>query len=106
EATRGETGRHRLPWHGEAMRALLLPGAPPGCPDGERVPDRCHASGAAVDVCSDAPAGAQRAAHAADGDVRDVSRALSVSPRAPGIHAPRVARCDPYHTRNCLPPKQ
>ena len=26
-------------------------------PDGERVPDRCHASGAAVDVCSDAPAG-------------------------------------------------
>jgi hypothetical protein len=42
-------------------------------PDGERVPDRCHASGSAVDVCSDAPAGAQRAERAADGGVVDVS---------------------------------
>jgi hypothetical protein len=30
-----------------------------------------------------------------DGGVVDVSRALSVSPRAPRIHAQRVARCDP-----------
>ena len=42
-----------------------------------------HSSGAAVDVCSDAPAWAQRADRAADGGVVDVSRALSVSPRAP-----------------------
>ena len=47
------------------------------------VPARCHASGAAVDVCSDAPAGAQRAERAADGGVVDVARALFVSPRTP-----------------------
>jgi hypothetical protein len=33
-------------------------------------------------------------------------RALSVSPRAPRITAQRVARCDTYNTRNCLPPKK
>ena len=54
-----------------------------GVPDRERVPERCHASGAAVDVCSDAPAWAQRADRVADGGVVYVSRALSVSPRAP-----------------------
>jgi hypothetical protein len=32
-----------------------------------RVPERCHASGAAVDVCSDAPAEAQRAERTAEG---------------------------------------
>ena len=32
-----------------------------GVPDRERVPERCNASGAAVDVCGDAPAEAQRA---------------------------------------------
>src|SRR6266571_9252705 len=32
-----------------------------GVPDRERGPDRCHASGATVDVCGDAPAGAPRA---------------------------------------------
>jgi len=51
--------------------------------DRERVPARRNASGAAVDVCRDAPAGAQRAERAADGGVVDVSRALSGSPRAP-----------------------
>jgi len=40
-----------------------------GVPDCDRVPDRCNASGAAVDVCSDAPAWAQRAERAADGGV-------------------------------------
>ena len=64
-------------------------------PDRDQGPERCHASGAAVDVCSDAPAGAQRAERAADGGVVDVSRALSVSPRAPRIPAQRVARCAP-----------
>ena len=54
-----------------------------GVPERERVPDRCHASGAAMDVCSAAPAWAQRAERAAEGDVADVSRARSVSPRAP-----------------------
>ena len=57
--------------------------APLGVPDRERGADRCHASGAAVDVCSDVPAGAQRAERAAEGGVVDVSRARSVSPRAP-----------------------
>jgi hypothetical protein len=31
---------------------------------------------------------------------------FSVLPRAPRIHAPRVARFDPYNTRNCLPPRK
>jgi hypothetical protein len=77
-----------------------------GVPERERVPDRCNASGAAVDVCSDAPAWAQRAERAADGGVVYVSRALSASPRAPCIMAQRVARFDPYNIRNCLPPKK
>jgi hypothetical protein len=76
-----------------------------GIPARDRMPKRCHASGAAVNVCSDAPAGAQQAERAADGGVVDVSRALSVSSRAPCIIAQRVARCDLYHIRNCLPPK-
>src|SRR5215831_16018065 len=70
------------------------------------VPDRCNSSGAAVDACSDAPTWARRAERAADGGGVYVSRALSGSPRAPRMHAQRVARFDPYHTRNCLPPKQ
>jgi hypothetical protein len=77
-----------------------------GVLDRERVPERCHAWGAAVDVCSDAPAWAQRAERAADGDVVYVARALSVSPRAPCIIAQHVARFDPYNIRNCLPPKK
>ena len=79
---------------------------PRGVPDRARGPERCNASGAAVDVCSDAPARAQRADHVADGGVVDVSRVLAVSPRAPGIIAQRVARCDLYNSRNCLPPKK
>jgi hypothetical protein len=75
-------------------------------PARERVPARCHASGAAVDLCSDAPAWTQRAERAADGGVVDVARALAVSPRAPCMMAQRGARCDPSHSRNCLPPKQ
>jgi hypothetical protein len=74
-------------------------------PDRERVPERCHASGAAEDVGSDAPAWAQRAEHAVDGGVGYVSRVLSVSPRARRINAQRIARSDPYNARNCLPPK-
>src|SRR5262249_1510604 len=77
-----------------------------GIADRERVPERCHSSGSAVDVCSDAPAEAQRAERTADGGVVDVSRALSVSPRAPRITAQRVARFDLYNTRNYLSPKQ
>jgi hypothetical protein len=46
-----------------------------GVPDRERGPERCHASGSGVDVCSDAPASAQRAERVADGGVVDVSRA-------------------------------
>ena len=80
----GWPGGQRIPWHGEAIGAFLLPCAPPrGAADRERGPDRCTSSGAAVDLCSDAPAWAQRAERVADGGVIDVSRALSVSPRAP-----------------------
>ena len=40
---------------------------PRGVPARERGPERCHASGAAVDVCSAAPAWAQRAGRAVGG---------------------------------------
>src|SRR5438132_11520732 len=46
-------------------------------PERDRVPDGDNAAGAAVDVYSDAPAGAQRAERAAEGGDVDVSRALS-----------------------------
>ena len=75
-------------------------------PDRERLPERCNASGAAVDLCSDAPAWAQRAERTGDGGVVYVARTLSVSPRALRINAQRVARFAPYNTRNCLPPKK
>ena len=51
--------------------------------DRDRVPDQGNASGAAVDVCSAAPAWAPRAERAAAGGVVYVSRALAGSPRAP-----------------------
>ena len=73
-----------------------------GVPDRERVPERCHSSGSAVDVCNDAPAWAQRAERAADGGVVYVSRALAVSPSAPRITAQRSARFDPYNTPQLL----
>src|SRR5215471_7298434 len=85
EAKIGWPGGKRIPWNGEAIGSLLLPCAPPGVPERARGPDRCNASAAAVDVCSAAPAWAQRAARAADGGVVYVSRALSVSSRAPCI---------------------
>jgi hypothetical protein len=75
-------------------------------PDRGRVSERCHASGAAVDVCSDAPAWAQWAERAADGGVVDVSPAPSITPGALRITAQRGAQFDPYNTRNCLPPKK
>ena len=59
-----------------------------------------------MDARRDTTVGVRRAERAADGGVVDVSRALSVSPRAPRIHAQRGARCDPYNTRNCFPPKK
>jgi len=73
-----------------------------GVPARARVPERCHASGAAVDVCSAAPAWVQRAERAADSAVVDVSRTRSESLRSPRIIAQCVARCDPSNTRNCL----
>jgi hypothetical protein len=72
-------------------------------PERDRMPDRCHASGAAVDVCGDASAGVQRAACAADGGVVDVAPALSMSPRAPCMTAQRVARFVPYNIPWCDP---
>ena len=67
----------------EAMESLFLRGVPAH----GVVPNRCHASGAAVDLCSAALAGAQWAGRAADGGVVDVPRALAVPPRAPCINA-------------------
>jgi hypothetical protein len=77
-----------------------------GVLDRERVPARCHASGAAVDVCSGAPAWAQRAERVANGGVVDGSRALAGSPRAPCIIAQRGARCALYNSHNYLPSKK
>jgi hypothetical protein len=77
-----------------------------GVPARGAVPDRGNSSGAAVDARRDPTARVRRAARAADGGVVDVPRALSVSPRAPGIHAQRVARSAPDNIRNCLPPKK
>jgi hypothetical protein len=83
EAKIGWTGGPRIPWHGEAIGSLLSRVRHQGVLERERVPARCHASGAAVDVCSDAPAWAQRAECVAEGGVVYVARALSVSPRSP-----------------------
>ena len=106
KAKRGQTGGQRIPWHGEVMGSFFSRARHRGVLARERVPERCHASGAAVDVCRAAPAWAQRAERAANGGVVDVSRARSVSPRAPCIIAQRVARFDHYNIRNCLPPKK
>jgi hypothetical protein len=61
-------------------------------PERARGLERCHASGAAVDLCSDAPAEAQRAERAADGGIVEVWQARAASPRALRMHAQRVAR--------------
>ena len=74
-------------------------------PDRERGPEQYHASGATVDVCSDAPAQAQRAERTADGGVVDISRALSGSPRASRITAQRSARFDPLEYPQLLATK-
>ena len=84
--------------------------APPVCgpwgvPACGVVPERCHAVGAAVDAHRDTPAWVHRAERTGEGGVVAVPRARSVSPRAPCITAPRVARFHPSSTRNCLPPK-
>ena len=82
EKRRGGGGQ-RIPWNGEAMGSFSSRVCHRGVPERERVPDRCHASGTAVDVCSDALIWAQRAERTADGGVVDVARDLSGSPRAP-----------------------
>ena len=68
--------------------------------------DRCDPPGAAVDAGREAATQARRAERPAAGGVVYVLQALSVPPRAPCIHAQRVARLRPYYTYNCLPPKQ
>src|SRR5262245_36562019 len=89
------TSAHPRPWN--PIRAIL---------DRERVPEQCHASGAAVDDCSDAPAEARRAERAANGGVVDVLRARSVSPRAPRINAQHVARLHPLLYSQLLATKE
>ena len=61
EATRGETGGHRLTRHGEAMGSLLLPCAHRVVPARERGPEQRHASESAVDAHRDHTAGVPRA---------------------------------------------
>ena len=56
EAKIGWTGGPRIPWHGEAIGSFLSRVRPQGVLERERVPERCHASGAAVDARRDTPA--------------------------------------------------
>jgi len=74
--------------------------SPPVCghrvvPGRDVVPERCNASGAAVDACRDTTACVRWAEPPADGGVWDVPRTLSGSPSAPRIPAQRVARFRP-----------
>src|SRR5215510_4318367 len=94
-------------WAGLASRGMGSDGVVPppvwshrGVAARRVVPEWCHASAAAVDLCSVAPAWAPRAWCAADGSVVDVSLALSGSPRAPRITAQRSAQSDPYNSHN------
>ena len=107
EAKIGWTGGQRIPWNGEAMGSFLLPCAPPGvslsargCLSGATPREQPWTSAVTL------PQGAHRVKRVAEGGVVYVSRALSVSLCAPQMHAQRGARCDPYNTRNCLPPKK
>jgi len=104
---RKEDGRVGSASHGMGRRwgRCFSCGSPRGVLNRETVPERCHSSGAVVDVCRAAPTRTQRAERAANGGGVYVSRALAVSPRAPCIMAQRVARPAPYNSRNCLPPK-
>ena len=70
------------------------------------VVDRRNSSESAADAGHEAAARVRGAARAADDGVVDVSQALHGSPSAPPIPAQRVARCDPYRARNCLPPQK
>ena len=105
---RKEDGRVGSAPHGMGRRwgRCFSCGSPRGVLNRETVPERCHSSGAVVDVCRAAPTRTQRAERAANGGGVYVSRALAVSPRAPCIMAQRVARPAPYNSRNCLPPKK
>jgi hypothetical protein len=95
-------GAKRSSGAGRASRGRCSEGvvAPPvwchrGVPARGVVPERCHASGAAVALCSAVPAWAPWAECAADGGVVSVARALAGSLRAPRITAQRRARCAP-----------
>src|SRR5262245_50151485 len=83
EAKRGYVGEPRIARHVKRWGRFSSRVRPPGCPTRDVVPERCHALGVAADDCCDNPAWAQRAARVADGGVVYISRALSVSPRAP-----------------------
>jgi hypothetical protein len=85
--------------------------APPGgdhrvAPHRWVVCERCTPSGAAADAGHAAAARVLGAARAAADGVVDVPQARHGSPSAPPMHAQRVARCDPYRARNCLPPQK
>jgi hypothetical protein len=75
-------------------------------PDRGVVRARCNSLGSTVDAGLDAAARVLRAERAADGGVLSVPHALHVSPRAPPIHAQRVAQFYHYRTRNCMLPRK
>ena len=86
--------------------SLLLPYANRVVPHRWVVFDRGNSSGSDADAGHDASAWVLASARAADDGVVDVPQALHWSPSAPPIHAQRVARCDHYRARNCLPPQK
>ena len=77
-----------------------------GVPHRWVVCDRCNPSRAAADAGHDAAARVRGSARAAEDGVVDVPQALHGAPGAPPIPAQRVARCDHYRARNCLPPQK
>ena len=102
EAKRGEAGGPHITRHVKRLGRFSSRMRPRDVSAHGGGPERCHASGAAMDLGRDAPAWTQRAERAADGDVVDVARSL-------GRHEHRAcmrgARFVAENTCNCLPPK-
>ena len=70
------------------------------------VVDRRHPSESAAAAGHEAAARVRGAARAAADGVVNVPQAFHGLPSAPPITAKRVARCDHYRSRNCLPPQK
>src|SRR5215467_6507720 len=105
EAKRGSAGRHRIAVILKRLGPFSSRVQPLGCP--------CSQGGAASVPRLGGYRGRppcpsrrrRRAERTVESGIVHVPRALSVSPRAPGIIAQRVARFDAYSTRNRLSSK-